>query len=605
MPLKILLITDDSQGAAPVCRALTAAGYTVAEITSAADPIKALRQRKPDLLIVYLEGARAADWAGDHRLHTPEGPHLIPVIVISDRRSLEAELMNVYDFIPSPPDLVRLLDSVAAIAQRPSMPGYEAALTDLQYQELAGQLLVTAGLHFEVRNRSALERGVRRRMSSLRMHSCSEYLDYLKRHAQDRQEMQKLLQFLTVGETYFFRYPAHFQALTTALLRRRLGEPVRIWSAGCSTGEEPYSIAIALMEALPDWRTRDIRIIATDINHVSLAKARRAVYTAWSLRATDEAIRGRYFTKEGDHFALKEEVKARVEFFHLNLNTPCQGKFCSELKDLDAVFCRNVLIYFSPEAAPGIVASISQTLRPKGLLFLGHAESLLQQQAGLASRLLDGSFYYVKGAPPKAAELPVPPPPPEPLAEPAATPPAAPPPEPPALCPVVEEPRREPMEEARLLYDGERYGEALAALKTILEGTPACAPALVLKGFILAGRGELDAALELCIRAIAVDDLFPDAYFLRGVVLDGFGLLAEAANEYRKALLLNHDFIMPRYHLGQLHLKLGKVPEAAREIRNSITILTRSRGDETVPYSGGLSRARCLEQLQSVLNKVA
>jgi chemotaxis protein methyltransferase CheR len=102
-----------------------------------------------------------------------------------------------------------------------------------------------------------------------------------------------------------------------------------------------------------------------------------------------------------------------------------------------------------------------------------------------------------------------------------------------------------------------------------------------------------------------VNDLLPEAYFLRGVVLDASGRLAEAADEYRKALLLDHDFIMPRYHMGRLHQRLGRVPEAAREIRNSIKILAR-RGDEgTIPYSGGLTRAVCMLQLQNALAQVA
>ena len=134
---------------------------------------------------------------------------------------------------------------------------------------------------------------------------------------------------------------------------------------------------------------------------------------------------------------------------------------------------------------------------------------------------------------------------------------------------------------------------------------PDATDALVLKGFIQAGKGELTQAFQTGCRVLELDDLIPDAYFLKGLILDAGDRLPEAADEYRKALLLEHGFIMPRYHMGRLHLRLGRATEAAREIRNSIRLLARCDDHAVVPYSGGLTPAVCMLQLQNALAQVA
>jgi chemotaxis protein methyltransferase CheR len=450
-------------------------------------------------------------------------------------------------------------------------------------------------------------------MYALRIESYHEYLAYLKLHGEDRHELQKLLQFLTVGETYFFRYPAHFEAL-----RERFNppppvdRPIRIWSAGCSTGEEPYSIAITLMEALPDWRDRDIRIIATDINNRSLKLAREGVYSPWSLRITQGEQIGRYFDRVGQSFLIRDEVKRLVHFCHLNLSGPGQDEMWHELSALDAIFCRDVLIYFRPQAADQVLRRLAGALKFSGQLFLGHAETLLPHESELEIRRQGKTFFYLKSAPrtPQAPQAP-------PCAKPApqairglpavptraAAPKAVSTPPPAACAPPPPAPLG--VAAARELFDQEEFDRAQELLDRILAEDPANAAALVLVAFIQAGKGALQLALKTCCRALELNDLLPEAYFLKGVILDAEDRLAEAADEYRKALLLEHEFVMPRYHMGRLHLRQGRRAEAAREIRNSIRILARHDGNDTVPFSGGLTRAVCMMQLQNALAQVA
>lgn len=626
MPLRILIISDNGGFTAYLADLLAGAGHAASSVSDGKEAFQAVRRQKPDLIIIAVEASKIAALAIEHRVQTPSGPRSVPVIVISECLRLEAELLQVFDFIGKPLDVKRLFDNLAAVALRKSAACEDQELTPRLAAVFSRHILSHSGLHFEERNRAALTRGLIKRMTALRMCSFEEYLEYLKRHGEDRHELQKLLQFLTVGETYFYRYPAHFEVLKERFAGRPVREPIRIWSAGCSTGEEPYSIAMVLMEALPDWRERDIRVIATDINNRSLKKAREGVYSPWSLRITTPEQAKRYFRRVGDSFLIRDEVKQLVQFHHLNLSIPCREPVCDQLHELDAIFCRNVLIYFTTETAERMVDRFARALAPSGLLFLGHSETLLQRGLELELRRQERSYYYVKCGSGRAA----PPVPGGPApALPAEASPATDltpeqvrlaqawlhthePWQPPCPAAVAQIPAAsagpEPAEvlaTARELFDREEFDPALEQLELLLARSPDHADALVLKGFILAGKGALKEALETCERVIALNDLLPEAYFLKGVLLDAEDQLAAAAAEYRKALLLNHDFIMPRYHMGRLHLRQGKVNEAAREIRNSIKILSRCSEEETVPFSGGLTRAVCMLQLQNALAQVA
>lgn len=623
MPLHILIISDNGSFASYLEEMLAVAGYRISTKLGETEAFSAIRKLKPDLAILALEASKIPHLAVEHRVHSQSGTRTLPLIVISECMRLEAELLHVFDFIPKPLDARRLLDDLAILARRlSSWRGVQHDMSHEKFRAFSEHILSCTGLHFEERNRASLARGLGKRMSALCMESHSEYLSYLKLHGEDRHELQKLLQFLTVGETYFFRYPAHFDALFQrfATAPPPLSQPIRIWSAGCSTGEEPYSIAMTLMEAFPDWRERDIKVIATDINNRSLKLAREGVYSPWSMRITQKCQQKSYFDRVGESFLIHDDVKKLVEFYHLNLSLPCSERLNLGLSQLDAIFCRNVLIYFPAEQVEPMLQRLAGALKVSGQLFLGHAEALMQQNLGLEIRRQGPCFYYQRterrlqavpgpaaGPQPPAAPPPAPLPPEEP--SPSALPAAAPEqatqkPQPQTAQPQEQLPAAA-LQAARELFDEEEFEAALDLLEQTLRESPDLVEALVLKGFILAGRGHLEEALETCHRVIELNDLLPEAYFLKGVVLDASDRLSEAADEYRKAILLDHDFIMPRYHMGRLHLRLGRAQEAAREIRNSIRILARRDEKGTVPYSGGLTRAVCMLQLQSALAQVA
>ena len=212
-----------------------------------------------------------------------------------------------------------------------------------------------------------------------RFESYTAYLSQLQASPKGSAEWRSLAEQLTVNETFFFRNADNFRALAEMVLPERIRakaqtRQLRILSAGCSSGDEPYSLAIMVREALPDLDAWDVQIIGIDINPAILLKATQARYSEWSLRGTSEELRRRYFREDGAQFVLAPEIQKMVRFEERNLAVE-DPVFWKSLA-CDVVFCRNVLMYFTPEMARDLVRRISQALLARGFLFLGHAETL-------------------------------------------------------------------------------------------------------------------------------------------------------------------------------------------------------------------------------------
>ena len=211
---------------------------------------------------------------------------------------------------------------------------------------------------------------VSKRLRERRIPTFHAYLDAVETESGD--EMVKLIDLLTTNKTDFFREQAHFDYLTHTVIPSVVsrGTPLRIWSAGCSTGEEPYTIAMVLREQLPAWY--DVRILATDISTRVVAAAREGVYTQQQLGDVSAARRAQWFTPtpDGDASVLPA-LRTPISFAHLNLmgSWPMSGPF-------DVIFCRNVMIYFDKPTVTSLVSRFHDLLPPGGHLFIGHSESL-------------------------------------------------------------------------------------------------------------------------------------------------------------------------------------------------------------------------------------
>lgn len=223
-----------------------------------------------------------------------------------------------------------------------------------------------------------------RRMSALKAGTPSEYLEHLTVRGNRETELRLLLNEITIGETYMFRSPRQLEALRNVILPQILQakgsfgfKRLHLWSAGCSTGEEPYTLAMFLLglkETLLSGWTFDI--LATDLNENSLAAAKAGIYGEYALRSTTEPLKRRYFKPhDANRLQVGDELKSLIRFDRVNLNDDGRMK---SLKGLDVIFCCNVLIYFDLASKRKVMQHFHANLLPGGYLFLGQAESLFQ-----------------------------------------------------------------------------------------------------------------------------------------------------------------------------------------------------------------------------------
>jgi chemotaxis protein methyltransferase CheR len=251
--------------------------------------------------------------------------------------------------------------------------GDYARLCELIYQE--------AGIHLGGGKQTMLEARIKRRLKALELNSYSEYCDYLFGHQGRKEEIVHFIDVVTTNKTDFFREPRHFdflveKALPELTLLSGGGRPLLVWSAGCSTGEEPYTLAIVLSEyalAHPGFR---FRILATDISTTVLAKAEMGVYSNEVAGPVPTALQRKYFLRSRDSSSgrvrVAPELRRLIEFRRLNFMDSNYG--LSE--KADAIFCRNVIIYFDRPTQESILKKLSRNLVPRGYMFVGHAETL-------------------------------------------------------------------------------------------------------------------------------------------------------------------------------------------------------------------------------------
>ncbi len=214
-------------------------------------------------------------------------------------------------------------------------------------------------------------------------------------------EWQKFIAILTNTESYFFRDKGQFNLLRNKILpeiikRKQNYKTIRICSAGCSTGDEPYSIAILLKELIPNLEEWHVTILGLDINKEALRKAKEGIYTAWSLRSLDAKIIQKYFVNFDNYYYLDEEIKKMVNFQYTNLVKDLFIHPYSDFRDMDLVICRNVFIYFEHIIIAKILEKFYHTLQPFGYLITGHTELCNQNMSNFHTKLFPESLVYIK-----------------------------------------------------------------------------------------------------------------------------------------------------------------------------------------------------------------
>ncbi len=490
------------------------------------------------------------------------------------------------------------------------------ATSPKQVERFRDLIEIRLGLQFEDARNPWLAEVLGRRVDARGM-AAEPYLTHLQAAASPA-ELGALAHELTVGETYFFRNIEQFVALRERVLPdcMRWGGPrrcVRILSAGCASGEEPYSISMAL-HGIVTGTPFELQIRAVDLDPASLEKARRARYATWSLRETPPAMQQRWFRPDGAGLVLDDAIRASVKFEARNL-----GEDDAELWQPDAydiVFCRNVLMYFTPRGTRALVARIAQALVPNGTLFLGSAETLRGLSQDFHLRHTHGSFYYQrKGLAEQVPRL---------LRTPAQDPaaivddrvnwveaigraseriraltglPAS------SDAPMALAPQPWNLGPALELLQQERFSHALSLVRALPDEAASDPNVLLLHAVLLAHSGQFSPAEDTCRQLLAIDEFNAGAHYVLALCREGLGDRRAAVDNDQFAVYLDPTFAMPRIHLGLLARRDGDRAAARRELGQAVTLLQREDASRLLLFGGGFRReallALCLAELQS------
>lgn len=480
-------------------------------------------------------------------------------------------------------------------------------LADDLFEQYRDLVQATSGLYFPDKKRTELETAVHRALQAAPdgLADPAAYVRYLRlgATAHARAELTRFLNLLTVGETHFFRDRAQFDALAhhilPALISRKreiavaIGADVppqlRLWSAGCATGEEAYSLAILLHELIPDIAHWRITIQATDLNENYLAQARQAVYSDWSFREVRaQQVRPRYFTAVShngrDGYQLRADVRRLVNFAAHNLAAADFPSVPTNTTALDVILCRNVSIYFAPETTQQVVNRFHQALVEGGWLIVGHSEPSLSTYSAFAGQMVAGTLLYQKG---KAAVAPRP----QPITR--TEQPAAP----------TAVPPTDPFAEAQQLLADGRSQSAITLLEKDAASQSLPATALCLLARAHADLGHWPQARHWCERAKVVDPLFPEVYDLLAMIETHEGRPDAAIHNLKKVLYLDPARPLAHFHLALLYKKQSQVVMAQRALKNVLHRMESVPADALLPdtnHSAGRLTAvaqRLLEEM--------
>jgi chemotaxis protein methyltransferase CheR len=461
------------------------------------------------------------------------------------------------------------------------------------------------------------------------------YLDRLAARPQPAEELGQLARELTVPETYFFRNVEQFRALGEVAIPARLaarppGRPLRLLSAGCASGEEAWSLAIVATELVTTQGLLpgvEITVEGLDLNPAMVVRARRARYSPWSLREVPVDVRERWFRSDGADLVLARALAAEVAFAPHNLVLPEGAADPWQPGSYDVVFCRNVLMYFTPEHAQAVVDRIARALAPGGFLFLGYAETLRGLSQDFELRHTHGTFYYQRKAGPLGPRLPLAPGPRGPAW-----------PRPPApsvmdqagmlaftetvarasdrIRKLSEAPASGPRPEAGRtaavpvtdmagaleLMRQERFSDALGLLAPAPGAGASRDPDVaLLRAALLVQSGALSEAEQVCRELLALDDLSAGAHYLLALCREARNDPAAAVDQHQTAAHLDPTFAFPRLHLGLLARRAGQREPAERELRQAARLLAREDPSRLLLFGGGFGRdgliALCLAEL--------
>ncbi|MDO8349676.1 MAG: CheR family methyltransferase [Gallionella sp.] len=443
------------------------------------------------------------------------------------------------------------------------------------FDELAQLAARRIGLHIPDNAHDRFVGTLRERAAHLDYFSLQDYRTFLFGQ-QANGEWEELARAFTTGETFFFRDHGQFDLLRLRLLpeliaQHRHDKTLRLWSAGCASGEEVYSLAMMVDMLLPEWSGWNILILGTDIDSAAIAKARRGRYGKWSFRMVPPDLQQRNFHLEGNEWVLDERIRRRVTLRVSNLLGESFPDSASELHDMDLILCRNVFIYFEPAATFAVAAKFTETLREGGYLLVAHTELIGHPVRELESRLFAEGVVYQRHV-----QVPAP--------------------IPSIRCMQVREPSSiSPQEWGKARAQAwtgvttpslvRSAGDALNTPPVALVRAAPSAPTAEMmfkEARAYADRGEFDLAEQTCHKILSATPLATAPYFLLAQLAQIKGDFNQAKECLNKAIYLDQNFVAAYLELATLCERAEDIPRAQTLRRAALGIVRTRPSDEVI-----------------------
>jgi len=449
------------------------------------------------------------------------------------------------------------------------------------------------GIYIDDTKQNSFKISLDARMRILGIKDYDAYYSLITTNAGGKKEFDELLNLILIKETFFFRDDRQLNILTknilSELIKRKEEKEIKIWSAGCATGEEPYSIAMAIMESHLAGNS-NVSIYATDISEAVLKRAKEGIYHKSSMRAIDKEMLNKYFTHRNGQYFLDDQVKRRVRFETVNLIEPY---FPMKEESIDIVFCKNVIIYFRLDTVKKVIRRFYNALADGGCLFVGHSESLWQISDDFELEEISGVFLYRRDGKNKTTSankwsqqkgravnimdftcqrLS------SPLAKKAIRHITL-------TSQVVRENGSQQhvvpmhkkivskwMEKGAPPAGDDNYESVLEDIEEVLQDDPKNANVHLLAGEIYANMGLYDKALRKGMDVLEINGLSDNAYLLIGGIYYKIGEKEKAVSSFKKAIYLDDNSLLAHYYLGNLYKDASLIEQAVNEYKHVIRI---------------------------------
>jgi len=515
------------------------------------------------------------------------------------------------------------------------------SLSPADFDRFRGLVRLRAGIEIPDARRQDLEKGIQAALEATGSSDANGLYDlFAEKGPRGAAAFEAMVPAITINETHFFRNRPQMKALEDEILpqlieARRATRKLRIWSAACSSGEEPYSLAILIDRLLPDREQWDVLIHGTDIDHMALAKAHQGLYGNWSFREVPHDVKENYFTPVDEHrFELAPKIRRMVRFSRLNLIDDHYPSPENTTDRMDLIVCRNVLIYFRDEAIQRIVDRFHESLVDGGWLVVGHAEPSQEIFHRFQVSNFPGTIVYRRTREAQQGK-PVVPKLPEVVARSATrtreadhkkTAPAKG--KEPAKARERDKPHkpaakagsavvrplrpvsgaRKPgtgaggrpdehgsADEAYALFQAGKMGEAVRRLEQLAEESPTDFRAPYLLAKIFASRVRFPEAEKWVDLALANRELSPEAHYLRGLVLQEQGRQDEALDAFRRSVFLDQTFVLGHFAAAGVFGRTGQAPRAQKSLQTVAELLEGKPDDQLVPEGDGITVGRLLD----------